>query len=39
MVSMHIQLNEVMMERNVLCEQLTKMQKKVEILEQKVALR
>lgn len=36
---MHVQLNEVIMEHNVLREQLTKMQKKVEILEQKVALR
>jgi hypothetical protein len=36
---MHVQLNEVIMERNVLCEQLVGMQRKVEILEQKVALR
>jgi hypothetical protein len=28
MVSMHVQLNDIIMESNVLCEQLTKMQKK-----------
>jgi hypothetical protein len=39
MVSMHVKLNEVIMEHKVLRGQLTKMQKKVEILEQKFALR
>jgi hypothetical protein len=36
---MHVQLNEVIMEHSVLCEQLVKTQRKVEILELEVAFR
>ncbi len=36
---LHVQLNEVIMEHNVLCEQLVMTQKKVEILKLKVAFR
>ncbi len=36
---MHVQLNEGIMEHNVLCKQLVKTQKKVEILELEVAFK
>ncbi len=39
MVSMHVQLNEVTMECNVLCEQLVEIQIKVQMLQQKIALK